>query len=121
MDYSFAVPSFALPSRAKQLISEYSKPVTHPEWQKSKPIISIYRLFKLSLMCQHIPFVNPNLFAILMTNIKDTEWFQYYRHIVLYGINPTCIYFKITPENILKIEGMDHAKLCNDMNKNQSI
>jgi hypothetical protein len=112
--------SIVLPNRAKQLISEYSKPVTHPEWHKSKPIMSTYQLFKLALVCD-IRFVNPNLFAVLMTNIKHTEWFQYYRHIVLYGIGPTCMYFKISKEDILKIEGMSLAKLCNDYNMDQHL
>jgi hypothetical protein len=117
---NISLQSISLPYRAKQLISEYSKPVTHPEWQKSKPIMSTYRLFKLALICD-IRFVNPNLFSVLMNNIKETEWFQIYRHIVLYGIGPTCMYFKITSENILKIEGMTLAKLCNDYNMDQGV
>ena len=35
----------ALPSRVLLLISEYSKPMTRPDWRKSKPIITKYQLY----------------------------------------------------------------------------
>ena len=41
---SRALPSRALPSRTLLLISEYSKPMTRPDWRKSKPIITKYQL-----------------------------------------------------------------------------
>ena len=39
-----ALPSRALPSRTLLLISEYSKPMTRPDWRESKPIITKYQL-----------------------------------------------------------------------------
>jgi hypothetical protein len=41
---SYALPSRALPNRALYLISEYSKPMTRPDWRDSKPIITKYQL-----------------------------------------------------------------------------
>jgi len=42
---SYALHSRALPSRALLLISEYSKPITRPDWRDSKPIITKYQLY----------------------------------------------------------------------------
>ena len=38
--------SHVLPLRALSLISEYSKPITRPEWRRSIPIISPYDLME---------------------------------------------------------------------------
>ena len=35
----------ALPIRAVHLISEYSKPLTRPDWRKSLPIVTTFRLY----------------------------------------------------------------------------
>jgi hypothetical protein len=40
-----SLPSRVLPSRALQIISEYSKPMTRPDWRQSKPIITTYYLY----------------------------------------------------------------------------
>ena len=42
----------SLPCRALSLIREYSKPLTHPEWRKSNPVISQYKLH--SYVTNHI-------------------------------------------------------------------
>ena len=35
----------ALPCRALQIIREYAKPRTRPDWRQSKPIITTYHLY----------------------------------------------------------------------------
>jgi hypothetical protein len=69
-----------LPSRAINLISEYSKPLTHPEWRKSNPIVSIFKLY-LSISPP-----TSELHYIILKNIKQTEWYKMYYGIHLYGI-----------------------------------
>ena len=107
--------SVNLPSRAVKMIREYSKPMTHPEWRKSNPIMTTYRLFKAALI-RDILFVNPNLFEVLLDNIKETEWFKMYHNIVLFGVDQTSIDFNTTHKDILKIEGMHDARLYNHYN-----
>ena len=41
----FLLNKMSLPSRVLLLISEYSKPMTRPDWRQSKPLINPYRLF----------------------------------------------------------------------------
>lgn len=96
---SIALPSFALPYRAKQLISDYSKPVTNPEWRKAKPIITSYRLYRFALFDRSV-----YLRDILMDNIKQTEWYKLYRSVLIRGIKQTLIDFNITQEYLLKIQ-----------------
>ena len=42
---SYTLQSHALPNRALLLINEYSKPLTRPDWRKSKPLITTYLLY----------------------------------------------------------------------------
>ena len=76
-----ALPSHALPSRALLLISEYSKPLTRPDWRQSKPIITTYRLYLVVIQNYS------NLYYNLLTNIWLTDWYILYTYIKNYGID----------------------------------
>jgi len=60
----------ALPSRALSLISEYSKPMTRPDWQGSRPIISTGQLYVIVSL-----IVSP-LNDIILSNIVETNWYK---------------------------------------------
>ena len=81
-----ALPSRALPSRALLLISEYSKPMTRPDWKNSKPIITTYSLFSRVYYIRHYVQINmspPSKYAldyILLCNILQTNWYYKYKH-----------------------------------------
>jgi hypothetical protein len=69
---SYALPSRALPSRALLLINEYSKPMTRPNWRKSKPLTTTYQLYNNTLIRDGL------LMAYLLMNIVDTDWYYLY-------------------------------------------
>ena len=64
-----ALPCHALPCRALDLIREYSKPITRPEWRQSKPLTTTYQLYNNTLVRDGL------LMAYLLMNIIDTEWY----------------------------------------------
>ena len=78
---SRSLPTYTLPSRALALISEYSNPLTRPDWRKSKPIITIHMLYnELIHMYRVRAYVqNANvikrLIMMILINIENTEWF----------------------------------------------
>ncbi len=74
-------PSYVLPSCAILLINEYSKPMTRSNWQSSKPIISIPKLYLL------VYSINSSLHDIILSNITTTEWYRIDSYIKKYGKN----------------------------------
>ena len=74
------LPKNLLPKIVLEIIKEYSKPVTRPNWRESKPIITTYKMYKLL----HNKRKNSNyntLIIALCLNIIDTEW--YYMFIMI--------------------------------------
>jgi hypothetical protein len=101
---SHALPSHALPCRALLLISEYSKPLTRPDWRQSKPIITTYRLYLVVINNYS------DLSYSVLTNIWFTDWYILYSYIKNYGIEN--YYDNNINHNILHIDGINH--LLND-------
>ena len=99
---SYALPSYVLPYRALTLISEYSKPMTRPDWRKSKPIITTYRLY-LSVINNY-----SNLCYYILSNIWLTDWYELYTYIKAYGFDNYYYYNK--NNNILQIDGIAQLK-----------
>jgi len=64
-----ALPIRALPIRALHIISEYSRPMTRPNWRQSKPLTTAYQLYNNTLIRDGL------LMARLLLNIIDTEWY----------------------------------------------
>jgi hypothetical protein len=89
----------ALPSNVIKLISEYSKPVTRPNWRESKPLFNIYQLY--NGVCLHCE--DNMLHNIIYRNIKNTNWLDQYWHIRIYCINSCCFKFGITFDDIIKM------------------
>ena len=75
-----ALPIRALPPRAVRLINEYSKPLTRPNWRKSLPIVTTFRLYLT------ISPPTSELEYIVLKNIKETEWYKMYYYIHQYGV-----------------------------------
>ena len=83
----------ALPARAVNLIREYSRPMTRPDWRQSKPIITTYKLYceyrRREMVCGKQNII------ILLKNIEHTDWFWIYNIIQLFGLERFYIkYFK---------------------------
>ena len=59
-----------LPLRALLLISEYSKPMTNPNWRKSMPLTTQYQLYNNTLIRSGL------LMYKLLMNIIETDWYN---------------------------------------------
>ena len=104
-----ALPCRTLPCRALHLLREYSKPLTRPDWRKSKPIITTYRLYLIIKYAMYIPIVTPKnlLHCMVLYNIGETEWYFAYAYIKFYGL---CIYLdQCTDYTMLNADGIQDA------------
>jgi hypothetical protein len=69
----------ALPNRALLLIHDYSRPMTRPDWRKSTPIISVYKLYQhaRTLKLYHNTTMrNKLVFYIVLQNMKYANWYN---------------------------------------------
>ena len=113
---SHALQSRALPNRALDLIREYSRPMTRPDWRKSKPVVSTYMLFVYSLYS--CPFTFPRmpfnrrhyLYQIILKNIMETCWYDLYNNIQYIGMRATSINIKIPIQQLKQIPGLIEAE-----------
>ena len=58
-----------LPTRALSLIREYSKPMTKPNWRKSRPLTTPYQMYNNTLIRTGLLMYN------LLMNLIDTDWY----------------------------------------------
>ena len=110
---SHSLPSHALPSRALCLISEYSKPLTRPDWRQSKPLMSTYSMFVYvrPFIVPRMPFKWPfyYLCKMILANITQTEWYALYNNIQYLGMYNTSIKFNIHVQKLKQIPGLNKA------------
>jgi hypothetical protein len=100
------LPCNTLPCRALSLIREYSKPLTRPDWRKSKPIVTTFYLYN---MVQTTPtFLKPLIYNLYM-NVSQTRWFELYACIRFNGLSNVFQRYDINPETLMKIDGMQDA------------
>jgi hypothetical protein len=106
---SRALPSRALPSRALQMIREYSKPMSKPNWRQSKPIITTYRLY---LKVKYVMCTDPTLssikrlHSIILKIMMDTEWYQVYTYIKIFGLDRRIVDYS---EHMINADGIEDA------------
>lgn len=73
-----ALPTYTLPSRSLALISEYSKPLTRPDWRTIRRL-TIHMLYKeVNNMYCDWANLTKKLLLIILNNIKKTEWYFMY-------------------------------------------
>jgi hypothetical protein len=101
-----SLPSRVLPSHALRLIHEYSKPLTRPDWRNSKPLTTTYQLYN-NTFYDSIP--ESQLLTRIYYNILDTVWYNIYNTIKLFGIHIASERYKMTCQEILRINGMSGA------------
>lgn len=111
---SYSLPSHTLPFCALLLISEYSKPLTRPDWRKSKPCVSTYMLFVYACSVTHrmpckLSFYK--LYQIILTNIMKTDWYNLYINVQYIGMHTTSINVKIPIQQLKKISGLNEAEI----------
>jgi hypothetical protein len=108
-----------LPIRALQIIRDYSRPMTKPNWRKSKPIISTYRLYTLIRQRRMLSAEYKLHYIMVLNNIEKTEWYYTYNFIQHYGVE---VYdhrhffeygSKYHPNNVQEIDGISEAIIKN--------
>jgi hypothetical protein len=100
-----------LPSRALLLIHEFSRPMTRPDWRKSRPIITTYRLY---IRVQHLynylfkSELKKLLYRTILHNIYQTDWYYAFYYIKYHGLSTyTRDYLNTT--RIINMEGIEEA------------
>ena len=94
-----------LPSNALRLISEYSKPVTRPDWRTLR-ILAIYDIY-LHVYCS-LKMQTP-LMELIFLNIEKTAWYKMYSTIKLFGLHKASIILNMSTHKMLKIKGTSQA------------
>ena len=103
------------PSHVLRLIREYSLPITRPDWRKSKPIISTYRLYTLIRRRRMMSAEYKIHYIMLLNNIEKTAWYYTYNFIQHYGLESYDHrhFFeygsKYHPNNVQEIDGISEA------------
>ena len=113
-----SLPCRALPCRALSLIREYSKPLTRPDWRKSKPIITIFKLYRKLYIRRNEEGTSERLIKAidkLLTRIERTDWFWTYETIKNNGLD--CYYLLHLSKygyeqniNVRDIDGINFAR-----------
>jgi hypothetical protein len=111
------LPNPMLPNRALLLIHEYSRPMTRPDWRKSKPVITTFKLYVNFKERRESVLVDN-----VLNNIRSTDWYYKYNTIQQYGLQG---YFRnhiseygipYNPAiNIYKIDGISDAIRRNNL------
>lgn len=99
-----------LPIRALEIIREYSKPMTRPNWRQSKPIITTYRLY---LYVKNLIEINnytryDTLYHTVLYGINCTDWYFAYYYTKCYGYNRYINDYKYNLLN-LDVDGIQDA------------
>ena len=97
-----ALPTRALPSRALLLISEYSKPLTRPNWR------TLHKIYNYDLF-YHISHSDYKVKDIIMSNIRETDWYQMYLFIEVWGIETAAMRYNMPTYDLININGMRYA------------
>ena len=108
-----------LPIRALQIIRDYSRPMTKPNWRKSKPIITTYRLYILIRQRRMFNAEYKLHYIMVLNNIENTDWHYTYNFIKHYGVESYDHrhFFeygdKYHPNNLQAIDGIPEAIILN--------
>ena len=101
-----------LPSNVLRIISEYSKPLSRPDWRTLHKMTD----HKLYNIIMNVNRKQVNLVLILQTNMKDGLWYNLYGFTQCWGIEGTSTYYNMSEDELLKIDGMIEAI---EINKNR--
>ena len=97
--------SNVLPSNVLRHISEYSKPVSRPDWRTLRKMTD----YKLYSIIMNVIKKKVNLVLILQTNMKDSLWYNLYSFTRCWGIEGTSSHYNMSEDELLKIDGIIEA------------
>ena len=108
------LPLRVLPSNVLRLISEYSKPMSRPDWRRLRKMTN-YKLYNISM---NVIRKKVNLVLIFQNNIRDTLWYKLYGFTQCWGIEQTSRNYEISVYELLKIDGIAEAIEINKYREN---
>ena len=105
-----SLPLRSLPLRVLLLISEYSKPLTRPDWRTCKSLISIeeyiYAIHYKDYINNNI--LNTPLLNLISNNIAETDFYRAYNHIYFFGIESYVLKYNLNKQYILSNKILNH-------------
>ena len=104
--------SNVLPSNVLRHISEYSKPMSRPDWRTLQKMTN----YKLYSIVTNVITKQVNLVLIFQKNMKDTLWYNLYSFTQCWGIEGTSSHYNMSEDELLKIDGIIEAI---EINKNR--
>ena len=96
----------SLPLRILNLIREYSKPLTRPDWRTLHKL-SNYDLF---YYISHSK-IYYDVCTTLIYNIRETPWYCMYLYVEVWGIEKAAIKYNTSIYALLQINGIQYALL----------
>ena len=91
-----------LPQRAQKLISDYSKPLTHPNWKNRRwiPIEYLYNEINYNMMNRKMYY---KLYGLFLLNVQNNNrWATLFSSYESFGLKKTSINFDI-PIHVLSV------------------
>jgi hypothetical protein len=95
-----SLPFQSLPFRALHLISEYSKPLTRPDWRTCNCLIRFEEYIYTIQYKIHIKQPT-NLLNLIFNNISNSDFYIAYNHIYFFGINSYVSKYKLNKDDVL--------------------
>jgi hypothetical protein len=100
--------SRALPCRALSLISEYSKPLSRPDWRRIHlmPIFCIYTDLRKKKLWGQKNFWR-SLYSMIIYKIEKTDWFNKYIYVLKFDSHKYINNHKLSSFEISELEKLD--------------
>jgi hypothetical protein len=97
------LPFPSLPFRVLHLISEYSKPLTRPDWRTCNCLIPIEEyIYTIRYCINHNKYrINIKLLNLVFNNIAESEFYMAYNHIYFFGIDSYVLTYNLNREDVL--------------------
>ena len=103
-----SLPLRSLPLRVLLIISEYSKPLTRPDWRTCKCLISIEEyIYAIHYRC-FINKLNSPLLNLISNNIAETDFYKAYNYIYYFGIDSYVLKYNLNKQDILSNKILNH-------------
>ena len=112
-----SLPFQSLPFRALRLISEYSKPLTRPDWRTCSVLMPIEEyIYTICYCINHNK--NTKLLNIISSNMADSAFYKAYNHIYYYGIESYVLKYNLNKKEVLENKKLNRQ---NDLYSNKYI
>jgi hypothetical protein len=96
-----------LPDDVLEIIREYSKPLTRPDWRRVWPLAG--PLFYANLKYLRHKY-NNQLYIQIFSHLTQTEWGRIYKLVQMFGIRYASNRCEISIDEIFKMPGMMYAQ-----------